>query len=343
MNGSERIGAALNGRLADAVPVMLHNFLMAAREAGVSQAEYRSKPEVAAEAHIRAVEKYGYDGVVMDIDTTALAGAVGVRVDEPPDQPAHCEAGGMLADLADAGKLKPVDLLANRKIAVWLEAARRLAEHFKGQVHVRGNCDQSAFSLACLVRGTENFLADLMDGDNHADADRLVAYCRDVTVGFIRLMAETGVDSVSNGDSMAGPAMISPALHRRFAADPEREVAAAAHAAGKQYILHVCGDTTAILDQLSATGVDGLELDYLTDVGRARAALKERTTFIGNIDPAGVLAMGGVGAVEDATDELLEIYGASPRFILNAGCAIPADTPPENLRAMIARARAFRR
>lgn len=342
MNGYERIAAALDGRLADGVPVMLHNFLMAAREAGMSQADYRSDPAATAEAHIRAVEKYGYDGVVLDIDTTALAGAVGVRVDEPPDQPAHCDAAGMLAELRDVAGLKPVDLLANRKIAVWLETARRLVDHFKGQVHVRGNCDQAPFSLACVVRGTENFLAELMDEDKHADIDRLVEYCLQVVVDFIRLMAETGVDSLSNGDSLAGPAMISPAMHRRFAAQSERAVVEAAHATGKKYILHVCGNATPILDQLAGLGIDGLELDYLTDVKHAKAVLQEQVTFIGNIDPAGVLALGSVGTVEKATDELLAIYGTSPRFILNAGCAIPADTPPENLRAMLARARGFR-
>ncbi len=342
MNGRERIQAALDGKLADQVPVMLHNFLMAAKEAGISQAEYRSRPDRAAAAHIRAVEKYAYDGVVVDIDTTALAGAIGVEVDEPPDQPAHCRAGGLLSELEDVDGLKRIDLLANAKIVAWLETARRLAEHFRGQVHVRGNCDQGPFSLACLVRGTENFLADLMDEANHAAADRLIAYCGRVTRDFIALMLETGVDSVSNGDSMAGPALVSPAIYRRFAMRPESEVAAAARAGGGKYLLHVCGDTTAILDDLSRTGIDGLELDYLTDVGKAKAALAERITFVGNINPAGVLAHGDVGTVRRATEELLAVYGSSPRFILNAGCAITADTPSENLRTMVRAARSFR-
>ena len=34
MNGCERIRAAVEGRRPDRVPVMLHNFLMAADEAG---------------------------------------------------------------------------------------------------------------------------------------------------------------------------------------------------------------------------------------------------------------------------------------------------------------------
>ena len=63
--------------------------------------------------------------------------------------------------------------------------------------------------------------------------------------------------------------------------------------------------------------------------------------MVGNIDPSGVLAMGTVEDVSKKTLELLEIYKDSNRFILNAGCAIPAETPSENLKAMIKVAREF--
>ena len=56
MNGCERILAALRGEPPDRVPIMLHNFMMAAREAGFTQAEYRSDPQNVATAFIRAVE-----------------------------------------------------------------------------------------------------------------------------------------------------------------------------------------------------------------------------------------------------------------------------------------------
>jgi uroporphyrinogen decarboxylase len=39
--------------------------------------------------------------------------------------------------------------------------------------------------------------------------------------------------------------------------------------------------------------------------------------------------------VKQKTVELLEIYRDSPRLMINAGCAIPPDTPPENIRTMI--------
>jgi uroporphyrinogen decarboxylase len=40
--------------------------------------------------------------------------------------------------------------------------------------------------------------------------------------------------------------------------------------------------------------------------------------------------------VKAKTEELLNVFADTPRFILNSGCALPADTPAENIRAMCA-------
>jgi uroporphyrinogen decarboxylase len=126
---------------------------------------------------------------------------------------------------------------------------------------------------------------------------------------------------------------------RRACQPARRRLAGEAHALGLPYALHICGDTTRILGGMLATGADALELDYKTDVVTARDALRGRAVFIGNIDPSGVLALGTPALVEARTRELLEVFAGVPGFILNAGCAIPAETPPANLRALIAAAR----
>ena len=78
-----------------------------------------------------------------------------------------------------------------------------------------------------------------------------------------------------------------------------------------------------------------------TDVQKVYDVYHNKATLIGNIDPSGVLALGTVEVVRNKTLELLEIYKATNRFILNAGCAIPAETQPNNLKAMIEVAREF--
>lgn len=338
MNGYQRIRAALAGESPDRVPVMLHNFLLAAREAGHSQRRFRESPAAIAGSFIQAVETYGYDGILVDVDTVTVAEALGVRVDHPEDQPARW-AGPRISSLMQVRDLPPPEIEKHPRIRIWLEAVRRLKDYFGDEVYLRGNCDQAGFSLASMLRGPAEWMMDLVDEANREDAHALLSYCAEAAVSFIHLMAETGADMVSNGDSPAGPDLVSPAMYEEFARPYERMLVDEAHAHGLPYALHICGDTTRILDAMVATGADALELDYKTDVRAARDALKGRAVFIGNIDPSGVLALGTPALVEARAREILEVFAGVPGFILNAGCAIPAETPPANLRALIAAAR----
>jgi len=341
MNGRERIACALRGEWPDTPPVMLHNFMMAARESGITMRRFRSDPEALAGSFIHAVERYGYDGILIDVDTVTLAGAVGVPVDSPEDEPARV-TGGLITALEQVPDLPPVDILDSPGVQVWLEGVRLLKRHFGDEVFLRGNCDQSPFTLASLIRGMDGWMMDLLDPEKEEYVRALLEYCTAVTLQFIRHMGGTGADMTSNGDSVAGPDLVSPSIFRRYALPYDRRIAEASHALGLPYTLHICGDTTAILDDMIATGADGLEIDYKTDPRRAHDSMKDRTLFVGNIDPSGVLALGTSGLVEERTLELLRIFADTPRFLLNAGCAIPPATPPENIRAMIRTARNFR-
>ncbi|MCP4374721.1 MAG: uroporphyrinogen decarboxylase, partial [bacterium] len=224
-------------------------------------------------------------------------------------------------------------------IQIWLEASRLLKQHFGDEICIRSNCDQAPFSLACMMRGMQNWMMDLMNPDNEQNIAALLEYCTEATSQFVNLMAKTGAHVISNGDSPAGPSMISPAMYRQYALPYEKRIAATVHSAGPKYILHICGDTTAILDDILETGADGMELDYKTDVTAARDKMKDQMCFVGNIDPSGVMALGTVEDVARETTRLLEIFAGEPRFILNSGCALPPVTPPENIRTMIEIAR----
>jgi uroporphyrinogen decarboxylase len=338
VNGYQKVRAALDGQWPDTTPVMLHNFMMAAAESNVPMSRYRHDPDAIARCFVESIEKYGYDGIVVDVDTATLAGAAGVPVKFPEDEPAVC-SGPRLHSLLEARELQPIDIGAYPGIQVWLEAVRITKRHFGDEVYVRGNCDQCPFSLASSMRGSADWMMDIMDAANYEDAVRLLEFCTDVTTQFIRLMAETGAHMVSNGDSAAGPSVVSPQVYRTFAQPYEKRVTEVAHALGLPYMLHICGKTEPILEEMVRTGADALELDYKTDACKARDVIAGRATFTGNLDPTGVLAMGSSREVEAKTRELLSVFADVPRFILNAGCAIPSSTPPANIRAMIRTAR----
>jgi uroporphyrinogen decarboxylase len=317
MNGYQRIMAAFHGTRPDTVPVMLHNFMMAAREAGFTMSQFRSDPDVIARSFIDAVERYRYDGIIIDIDTVTLAGAAGVSVDFPEDEPARVR-GGRMRSLEEVRDLEPIDISRYPGINVWLEAVTRLKHHFGDEVLIRGNCDQCPFTLASMIRGMDMWLMDLLDADNHEHVRALLEYATGITLQFIRLMTGTGCHMLSNGDSVAGPELVSPGMYRAF-----------------------CGDTAAIIDDMITTTADGLELDYKTDSILARDRMADTCVFVGNIDPSGVLALGTPELVERRTRDLLSVFAQTPGFVLNAGCAIPPTTPSENIEALIRAARSF--
>jgi len=337
MNGYERIFAALHGQTVDKIPVMLHNFMMAAHEYGATMEKFRNNPRVIADSFIQSTEKYQVDGILVDIDTVTLAGSMGVPVDFPVNEPARSHR-GLFSKLEDIRNLKTINIENYKYIQIWLESVRLLKVYYSDDIFIRGNCDQAPFSLASMVRGSQDWMTDLMISEGSLITD-LLEYCTGITCQFIGLMAQTGADMVSNGDSVSGPEMISPEMYTKFALPYEKKVIDTAHKFGKPYTLHICGNTSTILEQMLSSGADALELDYKTDPLLAFKLMHNHTTFIGNIDPSGVLALGSVEETELKTQELLKIFSKTSRFILNAGCAIPATTPPENIRRMIEVAR----
>ena len=336
MNGYERIQATLNGVMPDRRPVMLHNFMLTAREAGYTMKQYRENPEIAANCHIRFVEKYDVDGVLFDVDTALLASAVGALVDYPEDDPARTHK-AYFTTLDEIDRLQEINISDNWRIQHALEAMKILKKYFSNEIFIRGNCDQAPFSLACALRTPADFMMDLMVDEKRAI--RLIEYCTEICKQFIRLMAGVGADMISHGDSPAGPSMISPAMYERFALPYEKNLQEETNALGLTWLIHICGNTDLILDQLAAMRPNAVELDYQTPTESIYTHFHNHTTLFGTIDPSGVLTFGSVKDVMTEADKILQLYRGNPRLVIGAGCAIPPIAPEANIRALIQKAK----
>ena len=337
MNSLQRVRAVLAGQIPDRVPVCLHNFLLAAREAGIPMATYRTDPRAIARAHLNAVKKYGYDCILIDLDTTMLAEGLGAK-----SECAGNESGRIVApaiqSLEEVGRLKVVNPETDGRIPALLESVRLIAEEVGEEIAIRGNADQAAFSLACSVRGIEAFLIDLASDPENPSIQELLEICYRSHITTHRALIRAGAHFTSCGDSLAGPAVVSPRMFDRFARPWEEKLVNELAAEGVFTVIHICGDTTRILSSLREYNSCGFELDYETDARMTKSTVGTNHVLLGNIDPSGVIARGTAEEVRAATRELMAIWKPAGRFILNAGCAIPASTPEENLRAFIATA-----
>ena len=338
MNSLERVKAVLAGQIPDRVPVCLHNFMLAAREAGIPMEEYRSDPEAMARAHLAALDKYGHDCILIDTDTTMLAEAMGATSECAPNEPGRIVAPA-IRSLRDVDRLKVVNPESAGRIPALLEGVRSIAKQVGTEVAIRGNADQAAFDLACLVRGIEEFLMELATDSENPAIGRLLEICYQSHLAVHRALRKAGAHFTSMGDSLAGPDVISPGMFDRFARPYEERLVKELAGEGIFTVIHICGDTSRILGFLSGYDFCGFELDYKTDAVRAKSRVGARHVLFGNIDPSGVIARGTPMMIREKTRQLIALWKPGGLFVLNAGCAIPANTPEENIRALLATAR----
>lgn len=334
MNSLERVKIVLAGGIPDRVPVCLHNFMLAVHEAGVRMEDYRVNPEVIARVHLQALDKYEHDCILVDTDTTMLAEAMGARSQCAPDEPGRIVQPA-IRSLDEVDCLKAINPETDGRIPALLEAVRIMSKKVGSEIAIRGNADQAAFALACLVRGIENFLMDLASDPDDPRICQLMEICYQNHLAVHRALAKAGAHFTSLGDSLAGPDVTSPRMFERFARPYEERLVKDLAADGVFVVIHICGNTGKILDKLAGYETCGFELDYKTDAVSAKQTAGQRHVLFGNIDPGGILARGTVEQVRSATRNQISIWKANGRFILNSGCAIPATTPSENIYAFV--------
>jgi uroporphyrinogen decarboxylase len=336
----ERCRAVLSGGIPDRVPVCLLNFMPAAALAGMSLREYCSDGRAMAEAHIGAWERSGHDMIDLENGVAALAGAVGCRVSFETDTSPPWIMGPALERIEDVDQLRPIDPSRDGMLPELLKATHLISEALGDRAFLLAEADQGPFSLATQIVGIEELLMALTDPDKEGFLRHLLEYATEQVVTYARALIAAGAHMTGMGDSIAGPDVCSPTMYRQFAWPYERRVVETLAAEGTMVGLHICGDATPIIDDMVGTGSQLLAVDYKVDRVAAKAAARAVTTLIGTVDPSGVLARGTPDDVRAAAQADLAILAAGGGFILAPGCALPYDTPDENIRALIETAHA---
>lgn len=340
MTSLERCMAVLNGQMPDTLPVVPQSFMFAVETAGMKISDVNCNGRRMAEAHVISQEKYGYDGCVIDFDDASIAEAIGAKVIFRDDEPATVdESQPVLKNLRDVYDLTVPDPLQCGRLCEWLLATRTLVDAIGDRVFVMGRADQGPFSIACLLRGTTQFMMDLLTEDKQL-IDDVLDYCRQVSTAFARAQKDAGAHATSIGDALAGPNLISPDMYREFALEPEKKLIREVQDYGIPFSLHICGNTNGIIEDMGTTGARIIEIDWALDMERARRLVPLTTVLMGNVDPSFPLVHGTPQDVEDAVRKVIEVTRGQSLFV-SSGCAIGRNTPVENFRMLIAAARKY--
>ena len=335
MTSVERCQTVLDGGIPDRVPVCLLNFMPAAAMAGMSLREYCTDGAAMAEAHIAAWKRYGHDMIDLENGVAALASAVGCGVSFEEDTSPPWVTEPALQRIEDVDRLRPIDPASDGMLPELVKATRRISESVGEHAFVLAEADQGPFSLATQIVGVEEFLIALMEPTKHEFVHRLLEYTTQQVIAYGRALIEAGAHMTGIGDSIAGPDVCSPEQYREFAMPYERRVVETLAAEGVRVGLHICGDATRIISDMAQTGSPLLAVDYKIDRMAAKQATRGVTALIGTTDPSEVLARGTPDRVRAAVRSDLAILADGGGFILAPGCAMPYETPDDNIRAFV--------
>ena len=107
---------------------------------------------------------------------------------------------------------------------------------------------------------------------------------------------------------------------------------------GKLIAHHICGNTVPIIEDFVTTGAQITEIDHKTDLATARDSANGKTTLLGPID-TNLLAFGTPDEIDAACKEAIEVMRVGKKyhtgFILGPGCALDAQTPADNIHALV--------
>jgi len=223
------------------------------------------------------------------------------------------------------------------RLAMHLAGWRREFASFsrRGVTTLYGFLPEAAFDSFSLSRGLVEFVKDCMRRPDEvaAAADALTDSYYFVTrlitalVGVPR--AEIFVHRSSND-------FISPEMFKALSFPSLKRLVDRLVAAGISPVLHLDGnwdENLATLRQLPA-GNCIAQFDGSTDIFLAKRVIGDRICIMGDV-PATMLSLGSVSEVDEYCHRLIEEVGLGGGFIMGAGCEIPPDAKPANVRAML--------
>lgn len=201
---------------------------------------------------------------------------------------------------------------------------------------------RGVFDLACLMRGTEQLMMDLVLDPEFASAlfDRITDVLHSLTERTLIAGAGKYTFYEYNDDIAAQRAMmISPALWREFIQPRMARICDTIHHFGAHVRYHSCGSIHSIIGDLIAMGVDILNpiqpLAQDMDPVRLKREFGDRLTFDGGIDIQQLLPSGTVQDVRSEVRRLIDIVGKNGGYICAGSHTLQGDIPIENILALV--------
>lgn len=232
------------------------------------------------------------------------------------------------------GKLPEIDLMSPEEFVsggrpATVTEAIRLCSRDIGDSHAIVSGILGPVTLLGQLMGAENMvLATLMEP---AWTARMCSELSGILTRYAVAQKEAGADILTIVEAVASPDVLDPKDYRRLSGSHTPDI----RPKGMRAVLHICGSTEPILEDISGSGLDAFSPDPKVSPSLVRETLGDMTVC-GAVDPVGTLLFGDPAKVVSEA----RAYSDEGYDIIAPGCGLAPRTPDDNLRAL---ADAFRR
>jgi uroporphyrinogen decarboxylase len=312
---------------------------MAALVAGVRLRDFYLDAEAMVRAQLRLHELVGQDIICVGSDNFYIAEAFGCETTRSDEELPSLVA-PPLGAIEDVYRLEVPNPGTQGRMPLMLEAIALLRQAVGDEVAIRSP-GTGPFALASYFVGTQQWLLDigLAEGGFDAGKEAAVHYALGLAtqalIEFGKACFDAGADLIHCGDSLASCNVISPKTYKRYAWPYQKQVFDAWRAHGiTGGLLHICGNSSKVLDLYRDTGANLIELDSAVDLADAWRHLEGAATIVGNVDTVTELLQATPEETEAAARRCIKETGGR-NFILGSGCITPRNTPVENVRTLV--------
>ncbi len=331
MNHRERVLATLRGEKVDPTPVFSGMGNLTVH--GLTDQNWRF-PEIHLNGHKMAsaaastYKLFGLESVVVPFDMGVEAEALGCGINyyEDSEEILYPTISTKVADKVDEWDLRlPDNPLQKGRIPVVVDAIKELKETVGDEVAV-GAWVLGPYTLAGqLFELDDLFKKSFKKPDAvHKALDVLEAFLIDLAA-FYR---EAGADYMTVREMGGGGDILSPRMFGSLIKPHLQNIFAALDS---PKILHICGDTNLIMEQMGDCGADAISVDQKNDLRETRKKLGDDVILLGNLDPYNVLVSGTLEEIDRAVKDIID----SNVNAVWPGCDIWPDVPKENMLALM--------
>lgn len=217
----------------------------------------------------------------------------------------------------------PSDVLSHPDAQCVIEAIKILRREFGNEVAIIGKT-MGPWSLGYHCFGVEQFL--LLSLDDPGKTKLCLDKLKELTVQFGLAQIEVGADALTLPDHATGD-LVSGEYYARYLRDLHIEFA---ERLPVPLILHICGRTVDRMEYIAQTGMAAFHYDSKNDPAESMAVVKNRIALVGNINNPETLF--SKGAEEVRAEVYKNLDAGIP--LIGPECAVPLQTPIENLKAI---------